>query len=347
MSSVQLSVLRYQWNMYIPNECFAGRYNAGGNLILRRMIMWSFPSTIRERGGSLIKHPEVVFLDVEDFALSLAPILNHKTQQQGACGAYSFAGRELDSQWKLDAKERLVSRGILETPFAQLLWEEDDRPLPKQTFDVLVKLGILLPLPQRHESGVHLVYRSESGEHRVYRSVSVGTPAWKRADEFLVLMRLPLEAPCETMVRFNCFEQLRERWGVVAKWEFHGGNIPYGLVERLVASCHIIGNVEPDTCWRRGACFTAHEESVEAAGGSFALTLQITKNTLIVQVFGHREGRAVWGALRFVISAAWGLFREFPGLAWVARLECPQHDWRLQHHLAGVNDTKVCIACFT
>ena len=302
----------------------------------------------RESGGSLLLHHEVVFLDVEDFALSLAPILSHKTQQRDGRGAHIFGKRKLEEEWQLAGRELLVNQGILLTRFARFLWEKADEVLPKQTFDVLVKLGILLPLP-----------RDEAGAHRVY---SVGgesmPPSTDLEQKFLVLMRLPLEASPETMGRFEAFSQLQEAfWGVGVKWEFDSGSTPHGLVERLVASCHSIGNAVQDTCWRRGACFVSNEASKNSAGGSFAVALHFLENTverqsggtLEVRAFGHRESRAVWGALRFVISSAWRLFEEFPGLGWEAGVECPYHG-KLRHYLAGVKERKVrrtLLACFT
>ena len=294
----------------------------------------------RESGGSLLQHPEVVFLDVEDFALSLAPILNHKTQQKDGRGAHIFGGRKLEEEWQLAGRELLVNKGILLTKFARFLWEKTDEVFPKQTFNVLVKLGILLPLP-RDEAGARDVY-SVHGESM--------TPLADVEEKFLVLMRLPLEASPETMGRFEAFSQLqKDFWGVVVKWEFDSGSTPHGLVERLVASCHSIGNVVQATSWRTGACFVSNEASQNSAGCPFALTLRFLKNTggrhtggtLEVRAFGYRESRAVWGALRFVISSAWRLFEEFPGLGWEAWVECPYHG-QLRHYLAGVKEREVC-----
>ena len=157
----------------------------------------------RESGGSLLQHPEVVFLDVEAFALSLAPILNHKTQQKDGRGAHIFGGRKLEQRWQLAGRELLVKQGILLTEFARFLWEKPDH-LPKEIFDVLVKLGILLPLP-RDEPGARDVY-SVGGKRM--------PPSADGEEKFLVLMRLPLEAPPETMGRFEAFSQLQEKfWG--------------------------------------------------------------------------------------------------------------------------------------
>ena len=303
----------------------------------------------RESGGSLLQHPEGVFLDVEAFALSLAPILNHKTKQKDGRGAHIFGERKLEEQWQLAGRDLLVTKGILLASFARFLWGKPDELLPKQTFDVLVKLGILLPLP-RDEPGARDAY-SVGGE-----SVP---PSADVEEKFLVLMRLPLEAPPETMGRFEAFSQLQEKfWGVAVKWEFDSGSTPHGLVERLIASCHSIGNVVQDTCWRRGACFVRKDEV--SPGGSFALALHFLENTverhaegtlestmerqtggtLVVRAFGLKESHAVWVALRFVISSAWRLFEEFPGLGWEAWVECPYHG-QLRHYLAGVKERKV------
>ena len=300
---------------------------------LSRLVIFSY---IRERGGSLLKHPQVVFLDVEELALTLAPILNHKMGRENPLHAHFSSERQPEERWISEARKRLVSEGVLEARFARSLWKKDDIEMPQQIFDVLVKLGILLPLvPQRYTWDVSLATMSAS---------------WEHVKEYLVLMRLPLKASCETMAHFYAFEKLREEWGVVVKWEFDHGRNPYGLVERLVASCHAIGNVVMGTCWREGACFVGHQASIDAAGGSFALTVQLTRcatlnrpkaGTLVVQAFGSRDGRAVWGALRFVISSAWRLFEEFPGLGWEAWVECPKHHGKEQHYLAGVSDSKV------
>ena len=265
-------------------------------------------------------------------------ILNHKTQQKDG-GAHIFGGRKLEKQWQLAGRELLVKQGILLTEFARFLWEQPYRVLPKEIFDVLVKLGILLPLP-----------RDEPGARDVYPVGGESVPPSADVEEkFLVLMRLPLEAPPETMGRFKAFSQLQEKfWGVAVKWEFDSGSTPHGLVERLVASCHSIGNVVQDTCWKRGACFISNKTSKESAGGTFALTLHFldstverqTGGTFVVRAFGHRESRAVWGALRFVISSAWRLFKEFPGLGWEAWVECPYHGQQ-RHYLAGVKDIEV------
>lgn len=313
----------------------------------------------RESGGAFLRHPEGVFLDVEDFALSLAPILNHKIQQKDKHGTDVFAGRKLDSRWMLDARKRLVRKGVLEPLFARYLWDKDGSNLPKQTFDVLMKLGILLPLPKRQPRGTEgdslwgfspSRWQPDRDGPLRYTSLSFTPSQWQHENDFLVLMRLPLIPTNETMARFDRFKHLGEKWGVVAKWEFDRGSTPHGLIERLIASCHAIGNVVPGTYWRRGACFVANIESLKAGGGSFALSVHFDPRsehmnipkagTLVVQAFGHRDGRAIWGALQFVISSALRLFKEFPGLGCEAWVECPTHRGP-QLHLADGGFGKV------
>lgn len=38
---------------------------------------------------------------------------------------------------------------------------------------------------------------------------------------------------------------------------------PSGLVERLIASCRVIGKVEQGLCWRYGAVFKSHAMASE------------------------------------------------------------------------------------
>ena len=282
-------------------------------------------------------------MDVEQLALSLAPILNHKMGESEPLHPFFSTGYKPEESWVSEARNRLVSEGVLGASFAHSLWKRDNVKLPKkQIFDVLIKLGILLPLPSR---------RGVPGARGILPMVGGNTFSSEDDKEFLVLMRLPLKPPSETVVRFGAFDQLRAEWGVSVKWEFDGA--PYGLVERLIASCHYIGNVVKDTCWREGACFVAHRPSEDAAGGAFALSLRFTQSPaldqnrtksgiLIVEAFGNREGRAVWGALRFVISSAWGIFEEFPGLNWEAGVECPGNLGGEHRYLAAVKDHEVC-----
>lgn len=44
---------------------------------------------------------------------------------------------------------------------------------------------------------------------------------------------------------------------------------PIGLVERLIASCYVVGKVEQGLCWRHGAAFTSHAMAAAREGDRF------------------------------------------------------------------------------
>lgn len=285
-----------------------------------------------------------MFLDVEEFALSLAPILNHKDRETDADGLDMFGGCKLEYSWQLDARKRLFEKGILHPCFARYLWSKDNGvAVPEMAFEILVRLGILLPMPDKHQWGA-------SFDHKAQCAFDWGDGSGDCGQNYLVVMRLPKKLPPEMKTRLQYAAAIQKDWGVVAKWKFGRGSAPHGLVERLVASCHVVGDVIAETCWRGGACFVSHRGSQEAAGGrSFALSIdfcealsgQSTAGTLTVRAFGNRTGCAVWGALRFVISRIWRLFEEFPGLGWEAWVENPDREGQKLFYLAGVKDTEV------
>lgn len=160
-----------------------------------------------------------------------------------------------------------------------------------------------------------------------------------------MLMRLPNKIPTVVARRMEVFTGLKQQWGLVAKWEFDVGCTPHGLVERIIASCHAIGNVVGGTCWRKGACFKGNDAGQRAGDGSYALMVNFceknegenirTAGTLTIQAFGARDGRAVWGAMRFAIFTVWRLFDLFPGLSWQSWFECPADVGRISHNLPG------------
>lgn len=302
----------------------------------------------REFGGSLLRHKEVVFLDVEDLALRLAPVLNHKTcERDEHDGCPMFGGKRLEKQWQKEASRHLIDTGTLYRCFAGFLWETPGQPFPGATFDVLVKLGILLPLGTKRFWWGEKAETERTGNHICGRTDAprVDTACGRG---FLVLMRLPSEPQAAVSRRLTEFERLRTQWGLVAKWEFHKGAAPHGLVERIIASCHLIGDLVGGTCWRKGACFVGNDAGKKASGGSYALMVGFceetgsenipTAGTLTVKTFGARDGRAVWGAMRFAISTVWRLFDEFPGLSWDGWLECPADEEVASHTLPGPGD---------
>jgi len=283
-----------------------------------------------------------VFLDIEDLALQLAPILNHKDDEQDEDGCLMFAGKRLDQPWLEEASRQLFDTGVLHRCFARFLWEKPGNPIPEATFDVLLKLGILLPLGNDFSRGT--LHGGATVDHTCGR-IHAPRHSTTCGRGFLVLMRLPNEAPPVVTSRLKCFAELREEWGLVAKWEFRDGSAPHGLVERIVASCHVMGDLVRGTCWRKGACFVGNDAGKRAGGGSFALVLDFceptgsenipTAGTLTIRAFGARDGRAVWGAMRFAISTVGRFLGEFPGLSWRAWLECPADVGVLSHTLHG------------
>lgn len=287
-----------------------------------------------------------MFLDVEDLALRLAPILNHKTCEQDVDGCPMYSGTRLTQGWQLAASGHLVDRGVLYRCFASFLWEKQGQPFPEATFDVLVKLGILLPL-----GSAHYWWEAETTAADNHSCGRIHAPEVKVCGRgFLVLMRLPYAPPPVVARNVEEFAGLRQRWGLVSKWEFHDGSTPHGLVERIIASCHVIGNVVGGTCWRKGACFVGNDAGKRAGGGSYALMVDFcektgsenipTAGTLTIRAFGARDGRAVWGAMRFAVSTVWRLFDLFPGLSWQAWFECPAHEKMgvRSHTLPGPGD---------
>eukprot|EP00752_Nemacystus_decipiens_P014395 g12804.t1 len=99
-----------------------------------------------------------------------------------------------------------------------------------------------------------------------------------------------------------------------------------------------------------GACFVGHDAGKKAGGGSYALMVDFCEETgleniptagvLTIRTFGARDGRAVWGAMRYGISTVWRLFGEFPGLSWQAWLECPADEGVVSHHLPKPDDMR-------
>lgn len=313
---------------------------------------------IREFGGSLLGHEGVVFLDVEAFALLLAPVLSHKTYEKDEEGRPMFGGKRIDADWTIEASRHLFDRGILHGCFARFLWEkpeEDPDRLPqasmdvlvKATFKVLVKLGIVLPLENAYFRGT--TEANAIGHHNCGRTDVSERTACGRG--FLVLMRLPNEVPPDVARHLEGFEGLRKQWGLVAKWKFHHGITPHGLVERIIASCHVIGDVVGGTCWRGGACFVGNNDGTRAGNGSYALMVDFQEKagsgdtpadrTLTIRTYGARDGKSVWGAMRFAISTVWRLFDHFPGLSWESWFECPEHIGVHLHALPGPGDRRV------
>ena len=112
---------------------------------------------------------------------------------------------------------------------------------------VLLNLGVVLPLGRPAFLSDHRGSLTSRGE--------------RASKDMLVIMRLPEECSDEqqSAIDFAIAEALHGCLEVELKWEFDAASAPYGLVERLVSSCHVLGRVELSWCWRYGALFTSRQ----------------------------------------------------------------------------------------
>ena len=261
-----------------------------------------------------------IFLDLAWLSSILSPILDHKLAK------IHYSSAETNDQ-----RYSLIQRGVLTWDFALKLWEpaltsvgrEIREDMVEYVLRVLIKLGVIIPLGRP-------VF-SEDGR------VSYSSRVEYDSKDMLVLMRLPEEC---TGSRKNDLdkglkEALKHGREVKLKWEFDSAGAPYGLVERLIASCHEIGEVEQGACWRYGALFKSHERT-ERDGKKIRLyRFAIIYNDdpdhhdleriLMLRMIGDLEDKIVWAALRYVASAMVNLSKEWPGINWSGWADCPEH----------------------
>lgn len=136
--------------------------------------------------------------------------------------------------------------------------------------------------------------------------------------------------------------------GITLKWEFDKAGPPYGLVERLIVSCHVLGEVVMGSCWRYGAVLKSHftRSSAEGSVRLFTVALSMTsykesERVLTAKVFGPLDDKRVWLAIRFVASAMVNLSKEWPGGLWAGWLDCEKHP--SQHlYLASSAEVRAC-----
>ena len=255
-----------------------------------------------------------IFLDVVWLSNILSPILDHKLSQK------QFGTAALNGQ-----RDSLINRGVLRWGFALKLWKqapnsagwEKREYVVNAVFRVLIKLGVIIPLGRR-------VF---SADGRVdYKS-----------KEMLVIMRLPEECtdPKKNDFDNGVNEALEHGREVKLKWAFDSAGAPYGLVERLIASCHVIGEVEQGACWRYGALFKSHERT-ERDGKKirlykFAIVYgddpdhRDLGRILKLRMIGDLKTDLVWKAIQYVASAMVNLFKEWPGINWSGWADCPKH----------------------
>ena len=263
-----------------------------------------------------------IFLDVVWLSSVLSPILSHKLAKR------PFSTAALNSH-----RDSLINRGVLRWDFALKLWKpaltsverEIREDMVDAVFRALIKLGVIIPL------GRPVL----SADGRVsYSSHRDNDP-----QEMLVIMRLPDECTGSKKDDFDngLKEALKHGREVKLKWEFDSAGAPYGLVERLIASCHVFGEVEQGACWRYGALFKSHERT-ERDGKKirlyrFAILYSVRNDpdhrdlerVLTLRMIGDLENDLVWAALRYVASAMVILSKEWPGMEWSGWPDCPEH----------------------
>lgn len=195
-----------------------------------------------------------IFLDVVWLTTILKPILSHKLADE------VFGNPRLSKM-----RDELVHNAVLRLELAEHLWRSE---LPQGRIElsdevvdalcgVIFKLGIGLPLDR---GSVVPGDCSSAGGGRSSSSGG-GRGATSRHD-MLVIMRLPeTRTPTQQRQLEELLAGARRRQGmreVVLKWRFDAAGPPIGLVERLIASCYVVGKIELGLCWRHGAAFKSH-----------------------------------------------------------------------------------------
>ncbi|CAN0387276.1 unnamed protein product [Ascophyllum nodosum] len=151
-------------------------------------------------------------------------------------------------------------------------------------------------------------------------------------------MRLPDECHCSVKIdqKLDAAKALGDCEQVTLKWVFSAGPA-YGLVERLIASCHVIGEVEREMCWRYGALFRSHQWTRRRNKNVRLYTFVIRYDVIYDRDHNHREDvltmtmigpladERMWVALRYVASSMVTLSRDWPGVQWKGWPVCPEH----------------------
>ena len=257
-----------------------------------------------------------IFLDVAWLSSLLSPILDHKLAKR------PFSNTELERH-----RYNLIQRGVLCWDFALYLWgpaltsaEQEMEGMVEAVFRVLIRLGVIIPLGQPTILANGGVSYSSHGDND--------------SKEMLVIMRLPEECTGTAKRDFDAGleEALKDGREVKVKWEFDSAGAPYGLVEQLIASCHVIGEVEQAACWKYGALFKSHQwtqrDRNEVRLFKFAIFYSISDDSehlLTLRMIGPLENYLVWAALRYVASAMVNLSKNWPGMRWSGWPDCPKH----------------------
>lgn len=254
-----------------------------------------------------------IFLDVVLVSAILTPILNRKLEET------YFPTTTL-----IGLRDDLIQDKILRWEFARHLWSPVlnyslDERLGHALYSVLIKLGVAFPLG------------------RAVYSPTQSSNTLDQPPDMLVIMRM--RETCDEKQRLiECTSQaLRNAPDVVLKWEFDAAGSPYGLVERIIASCHNIGVVERSLCWRYGALSRSWDSRKRFGGHARLFTMLIcydttqstihdgTAHVLTARLIGPLKNAKVMAALRYVASAVVMLSKEMAGVILKGSSMCPRH----------------------
>lgn len=253
--------------------------------------------TLRIDGG------DGIFLDVLWLSKVLNPIVSHKLEDE-----------LFDDVWS-PMKRKLVEDNILRRQFAiQLCGASIDyetmqsEEIVGALFRTLIKLGVALPLG-------HTTDGCSGDPH-----------------DMLLVMRL--DEKCDGMTQREFERELGSESDkkVALKWKIDKAGPPHGLVERLIASGHVLGKVKPKACWRYGAVFKSRlkRAGVNGKDSLYTIALSMTsyndpQRELTARVVGPLEDARVWAAIGYVASAVVTFSKEWPGVLWEGWPECSKH----------------------
>lgn len=259
-----------------------------------------------------------IFLDVGLLSEALRPIVDHK-----------LPGRIFEVTPFNESKNTLVTTGVLSPAFARHLWDSislrhaaqsSTSQFERVLFDVLIKLGLAFPLGRVPlPTIVH-----GSPWLPPYESSIIIQP------NMLVWRWLPDDLCDHREAKFKrLLVELGDHDEVTLRWTFDSAGAPRGLIERLIARCHVVGEAEEALCWRSGAVFCSARV---AAGIHLPYVVELvydsTERALSVTIFGTLQSCRVWRVLRFVASVMVNISKDWTGALWAGCIECAEHPLR-------------------
>lgn len=296
----------------------------------------AYNSLNSEFAGQLLRvdDGEGIFLDVGLLSEVINPILDHKLPGRG------FRPGPLN-EWR----NTLVTTGVLSPAFARHLWgntflghapQSSSSQFESALFEVLIKLGVAFPLGRVPLP--EAVHGSQTAP--AYYNSGIHTQR-----DMLVWRWLPETLGDHGEATFKAIvEQLGDgAQEVTLKWEFDSAGAPHGLMERLIALCHVIGEAEMALCWRSGAVFQGPPVA-EGTHPPYVVELRYcdTDRVLSVTMFGTLRSGRVWAVLRFVASLMVNISKDWPGALWAGWVKCSDHPLR---RLYLATPTEVCAHC--